>query len=245
MNGAGIGIAFVRKWGNLSVSLETLEVAEALGKLGAARFGQFFWQRAESAYVVFVAEYFLRRSNRTTVSRYLPAFLEKFPTLAGLATAEPNEVVGAAHWAGLRTRTAALPESARAFAGRVCWDAESLRSLPHIGTYAAGAIALYGFDEPVFPMDNNVTRVIGRYLQLTAHEQVTQAANDVRLAALALGGVEHLKRVHFGALVLGWSHCRARPKCVDCDLRSGCKSSEQLVDSVGGVEPSVPGKTSS
>lgn len=200
------------------------EVVTALGRRGAALFGMYPWQRTRSFYEVFVAEFFLRRSNRTTVSRYLPSFLERFPNIDDLAAADPDDVVIAAHWAGLRTRTAALPAAARLLACRNRWDSLSLRDLPHVGPYAAGAIALYAFSEPNFPIDNNVRRILGRFFGAKTSEEIFNIANYVCEVAYESGGVEFVKRVHFGAIVHGWDTCKARPRCSECELITSCVS---------------------
>lgn len=184
--------------------------------------GRYFWHRSASPYVVLVAEFFLRRTNRVTVSRYLPAFLERFPTPKALACAEPADVVEAAFWAGLRRRTSHLPEVVRLFVSRESWDAEALRELPYIGPYAAEAIALYGFGEPAFPVDNNVRRLFSRYFGVTEESLVQDLAAKVCSEALASGGIAAVRAAHLGALALGWETCRTPPKCTVCPLRSDC-----------------------
>jgi adenine-specific DNA glycosylase len=62
------------------------DLARILIPIGEENYGSYVWQRSQNPDVVFVAEYFLRRSNRTTVERFLPGFLERFPDATTLAT---------------------------------------------------------------------------------------------------------------------------------------------------------------
>ncbi len=175
------------------------------------------------AYVRFLAEFFLRRSNRTTVERFLPRFLEAIPSFESLASADPVEVVELAWWAGLRRRVARLPEVARRFVSRDVWTAEELMGLPHVGAYAAQGIALYVFGEPTFPVDNNVRRVVGRYLGLGSEQELAAAVERLTNLAMEDGGIERLQEVHRGALALGWQPCTSKPRCAVCPLAETCR----------------------
>lgn len=197
-------------------------MTSALVDVGQDFDGRYFWHRSASPYVVLVAEFFLRRTNRVTVSRYLPDFLERFPTPKSLSCADPAVVVETAFWAGLRRRTSHLPEVVRRFESRGSWDAAALGELPYIGPYAAEAIALYGFGEPAFPVDNNVRRLFSRYFGLDGEPAVQDLAATILSRALASGGIAAVRAAHLGALALGWETCRTPPKCAACPLRSDC-----------------------
>lgn len=186
--------------------------------------GRYLWHRTRDRYVLFLAEFFLRRSNRTTVERFLPAFLERFPSANALAAATPDEAVAAAGWAGLRRRTASLPEVIARFQEREEWTAAELRTLPHIGAYAADGVALYVFGEPTFPLDGNVRRVVGRSLGTDGEDALEEAIDSVASEALTTGGVNNLRYVHMGTLALGWDHCRTKPSCASCPLFGICVS---------------------
>lgn len=195
-----------------------------LGELGAAgrrELGRYMWHEGDE-YVRFLAEFFLRRSNRSTVQRHLLGFLDTFPSFEDLADADPEDVVAAARWAGLRKRVARLPEVAREFLSRETWSSDDLEHLPHLGRYASQGIALYVLDQPAFPVDNNVRRVVGRYLGLKSEEEVLGAAAVIVERVMTEGGVGLLKDVHRGALALGWRPCARKPRCEACPLACAC-----------------------
>lgn len=170
-----------------------------------------------------LAEFFLRRSNRTTVARYRPGFIERFPTAASLARADLETVLEAARWAGLRVRTASLPQTITIIMERERWTSGELLELPNIGAYAAKAIALYVFAEAVFPIDKNVLRVIGRYFESEEPCSVEATADALTGAVVASGGIGNVRSVHMGTLSIGWDYCRSRnPRCQACPLSETC-----------------------
>lgn len=195
----------------------------SLADRGRVERGRYVWHEGD-AYVRFLAEFFLRRSNRSTVERFLPGFIESLPTFEALAAAAPHDVVELAWWAGLRRRVARLPQIASAFVSREVWTAQELLELPHVGAYAAEGIALYVFGEPTFPVDNNVRRVVGRYLGASGEQELRAAVQELTRAAMETGGVQRLIDVHRGALSLGWEPCASKPKCESCPLAGSCAS---------------------
>lgn len=214
------------------MDVQTISLDLVTAGLGSQ--GRFFWQNTPDKYVVFIAEFFLRRSNRTTVARFLPEFLSEFPDFDGLAEADPEAVVERARWAGLASRVRRLPEISKSVSSEPTWTAEKLLKLPYIGTYAAEGIALYAYDEPHFPIDNNVRRVVGRYFELQGEAEIFTAVQDLKEYLLEYGGVEALKAAHRGALALGWDACRAKPHCDVCPLRTCCRSAAKfLFDRIG------------
>lgn len=182
---------------------------------------KYFWHQTEDKYVVLLAEFFLRRSNRTTVSRYLPAFLTAYPEPQSLILADPDDVVEAAAWAGFRSRVLCLPAILKEFYSRDDWNADSLLELPYIGEYAANGIALYVLGQPSLPVDGNVRRVVSRYFGVIEPD-LTELLERLKVFLLDTGATELLKSAHMGMLALGWNACRVNPDCSECPLARSC-----------------------
>ncbi|UCE88039.1 MAG: A/G-specific adenine glycosylase, partial [Deltaproteobacteria bacterium] len=112
----------------------------------------------------------LQQTRVDTVVPYYERFLARFPDVGVLARADLDAVLG--EWAGLgyysraRNLQAAARHVVERFAGRVPDDVESLRSLPGVGAYTAGAVASIAFDRPEPVVDGNVARVLSRRLGL-------------------------------------------------------------------------------
>jgi A/G-specific adenine glycosylase len=117
-------------------------------------------------YRVWLSEIMLQQTTVRAVAGYYRKFLARWPDVTALAAASQDEVLAA--WAGLGyyARARHLHEAAKLVAGRMGGNfpatAESLRKLPGIGAYTAGAIAAIAFDERQAAMDANAERVIAR-----------------------------------------------------------------------------------
>lgn len=176
---------------------------------------------------VLVSEFMLQQ---TPVDRVLPIWRQwwdRWPS-PDLLAAEPAAAALRA-WGrlGYPRRAvrlhAAAGEITRSHGGRVPNNPESLRALPGIGEYTAGAILAFAFDQPALALDTNVRRVLARHdlgqagpaPSITAAER--SHAYDVlprRHGAAWMAAVMEL-----GALV-----CTARnPLCAECPVSSSCR----------------------
>src|SRR5918994_856181 len=116
-------------------------------------------------YVVWLSEVMLQQTTVATVKPRFRRFIERWPTVAALASAPDEEVLG--EWAGLgyyaRARNLiACAREVAAQGGFPRTEAE-LRKLPGLGEYTAAAIAAIAFGERAVVVDTNVARVVARY----------------------------------------------------------------------------------
>lgn len=187
------------------------------------------WRGTDDPYAIWVAEVMLQQTQITTVIPYYRRWLERFPTVYQLATASLADVLK--HWEGLGyySRARHLHEAAQRivtdFDGRLPADEKSLRTLPGIGPYTAGAIASIAFNRPVPIVDGNVTRVLTRLYDLAG--DVTLGATRKRLWQLAGELVPaHRPGAYNQALMeLGQTICQpVTPQCHQCPIRHLCQS---------------------
>ena len=169
-----------------------------------------------------VSEAMLQQTQVARVLERFDGFVERFPSVRALASAEQDDVLAAWSGLGYYRRARLLHEAARAIVadhgGRVPRDVEALRALPGVGRYTAGAIAsmVFGQREPI--VDGNVRRVIVRLKGREGDDAwVWQRAG-------ALVGASHEPGVFNEALMeLGGLICTPRaPRCVACPLRAEC-----------------------
>jgi A/G-specific adenine glycosylase len=106
-------------------------------------------------------------SQQTQLSRVVPkyeAWIEKFPTIASLASAKTSEVLR--YWSGLGYNRRALNLKKTAeiivtkYNGEFPQDEKELLSLPGIGQYTTRAILCFAFDKQIAVVDTNVRKVI-------------------------------------------------------------------------------------
>ena len=157
------------------------------------------WRRTRDPYAILVSEVMLQQ---TQVARVVPryrAFLERWPTVEGLAAAPLAEVIREWQGLGYNRRAVNLHRAAQQI-GAGGWP-NDLTELPGVGRYTADALARFAFDRPVLPVDTNVRRVLertnGSFGPASAH------------ALMDLGATVCLARI---------------PRCDACPLAAECPS---------------------
>lgn len=157
------------------------------------------WRRTRDPYAILVSEIMLQQ---TQVERVVPRYvewLERWPSVAGLAAASPADVIRAWQGLGYNRRAVNLHRAARIVA-ELGWP-DDLTELPGVGRYTAAAVRAFAFGEDVLPVDTNVRRVLER-TRRTFGPACGQALMD-----------------------LGATVCLARvPRCGICPLAAACPS---------------------
>lgn len=189
------------------------------------------WRRTSDPYAIWLSEVMLQQTRVDTVVAYWTKFMTKWPRAGDLANAPLDEVLAA--WAGLgyyaraRNLHAAAKQIRDEHRGVFPSDAESVRALPGIGRYTAGAILSIAFQQPEPLVDGNVVRVLSRIHALPGH------AKDAKLHAACwdiAGLVVPKKRpgdFNQALMELGATVCTpAKPKCGICPLADSCLARE-------------------
>lgn len=165
----------------------------------------------------------LQQTRMEVVLRYFDRFAGRFPTVASLASSPDEHVLAA--WSGLgyyrraRMLAAGAREVVERFAGEIPRDTASLRSLPGIGRYTAGAIASIAFGQREPVVDGNVARVLARIYAIET--QVMTAA--WRHAAELIERSADPRAFNQGLMELGALVCTPQnPDCPKCPIRKHC-----------------------
>jgi A/G-specific adenine glycosylase len=189
------------------------------------------WREPGDVYAVWISEMMLQQTRVETVIPYYQRWMERFPTLESLALASQQVVLNAWEGLGYYGRARNLHRAAQIvwneMNGELPRDPESLRKLPGIGRYTAGAIAsiAFGIDAPA--LDGNIRRVLARAFNLELPVRSKDGEN--RLWELAAA---HLPAGRAGAynqalMDLGATICTPRaPRCESCPVVASCKARE-------------------
>lgn len=180
-------------------------------------------------YAVWVAEIMLQQTRTETVRPYFERWMARFPSIAAVAQADPQEVLALWEGLGYYRRALLLWEAARQvmerFGGRLPQEPQELESLPGIGPYTARAIASIAYGKDVAVVDGNVKRVLGRLFAV--EEPIDRPAGERRIWHLAQ---KHLPPGQASAynqalMDLGATICLPRrPRCEECPLRPWCRA---------------------
>jgi A/G-specific adenine glycosylase len=185
------------------------------------------WQTEPTPYRVWVSEIMLQQTQVATVVPYFLRFMERFPSLASLALAPEDEVLG--HWAGLGyyARARNLHKAARIvlrdYAGELPATAENLALLPGIGRSTAGAIVSLALGVRAPILDGNVKRVLSRYAAVEGWAGGSKTAQELWRISEILTPLERVAEYTQAMMDLGATLCtRSRPDCGRCPLQTGC-----------------------
>ena len=191
------------------------------------------WQNTGDPYRVWLSEIMLQQTQVATVIEYYIRFLERFPTVAKLAEAGEDAVLGLWSGLGYYSRARNLHRCAQdvvaLHGGQFPRTAAQLQTLPGIGRSTAAAIASFCFGERVAILDGNVKRVLTRVLGFSA--DLAKSANEHALWAKATELLpisnlpESMPRYTQGLMDLGATICSGRqPKCLLCPVQKICLS---------------------
>ncbi len=198
------------------------------------------WQNTRDPYKVWLSEIMLQQTQVATVRDYFARFLAAHPTVASLAAASLDEVLGL--WSGLgyysraRNMHRCAQDVVALHGGAFPQNAVALQTLPGIGPSTAAAIASLCFSERVAILDGNVKRVLTRFLGFEA--DLAKSANERELWRIATDMLPNPENKadlwtampHYtqGVMDLGASLCSTRkPNCLLCPVQLHCAASAQ------------------
>ena len=190
-------------------------------------------------YRVWLSEIMLQQTTVQAVKAYFEKFVALWPTVEALATAPLDDVLKA--WAGLgyyaraRNLHACAKDVVSRFGGRFPATEETLRSLPGIGPYTAGAIAAIAFGGRHAAVDGNVERVISRIYAIETPLPLSKP--EIRAKAQALVPEQRAGDFAQAMMDLGATICTPRqPNCLICPWTEHCAGR------ISGLAPTLPRK---
>ena len=190
------------------------------------------WQHPRSAYRVWVAEVMLQQTQVQTVIPYYLRFLERFPALIDLASADLDDVL--ALWSGLgyysraRNLHRAAQICADKYGGELPDDFEAMAALPGIGRSTAGAILAQAHGQRLPILDGNVRRVLSRYRAVAGDPASSAVLRQLWALSESLLPESRLADYTQALMDLGATLCvRRRPACHSCPLSADCHAHQQ------------------
>ena len=224
------------------------EVRAALLAWFAANGRDLPWRRTRDPYSVLVSEVMLQQIQVPRAIPFYQTFLERFPTIHALAEAPLAEAIRVWGDLGRYRRVVNLHRTARIVVekhgGELPRDVETLRQLPGVGPYTAGAVACFAFEQDVAFIDTNMRRVLHRlFLGVDIPKpQATDAEIErIAIAAVPIGRGWNLNQ---GLMDFGAALCTARrPSCDSCPVREQCRAFPAIESAVATLRRSpVPTK---
>jgi A/G-specific adenine glycosylase len=178
------------------------------------------WRRTSDPYAIWVSETMLQQTQVTTVIPYYLRFIKVFPNISALDRAPLAQVL--ALWSGLGyyRRAESLKKSARILTlrhrGRLPEDYDSLRELPGIGAYTAGALLSIAFGKPYPAVDGNASRVLSRLFRTADEKKAGKIARN--LVPKSKPGQFNQSLMELGSVIC----TPTNPRCAQCPVETLC-----------------------
>lgn len=186
------------------------------------------WRRTRDPYKILVSEIMLQQTQVDRVKDYYAKFLHRYPTVGALAKARPlrvrEEWEGLGYYARARNLHATSRVVMKEHGGEFPQAVDSLRALPGIGRYTAGAVASFAFGQRAPIVDTNVARVLRRVFGITGAPKSTAVQKTLWHVAERLLPRKKIWEFNQGLMDFGATVCTARnPKCHECPMMDICQ----------------------
>lgn len=200
------------------------------------------WRKDQDPYKIWVSEIMLQQTRVDTVIPYYSRFLEWFPTLDDLASADEDKILkaweGLGYYSRVRNLQTAVKEVQEKYNGIVPNTPQEITSLKGVGPYTAGAILsiAYGIPEPA--VDGNVMRVLSRILSIWEDIATPSSRKVFENAVRQLISHDDPSSFNQALMELGALICTpTSPTCLLCPVRDHCQAFHE------GVQNDLPIKT--
>lgn len=188
---------------------------------------ELLWRHTTDAYAIWLSEIILQQTKVAQGTPYYIAFLEAFPTIQDLATADIDRVLklweGLGYYSRARNLHATAKYITEVLHGVFPTTYKDLLTLKGVGTYTAAAVASFAYNESVAVVDGNVYRVLARIFGIDTPIDSTIGKKEFQLLANDLlhqhkPGLHNQAMMEFGALFC----IPTKPDCQSCIFNKQC-----------------------
>jgi len=185
------------------------------------------WRVDYSPYQVWISEIMLQQTQVRTMLPYYHRWIARFPDASSIVKASEDEVLrfweGLGYYARARNIIKAAQMMVTKYGGEVPGDFDSVRKLPGIGSYTAGAIMSVAFNADYPAPDANAGRILARVFDIAHPSGSKEFAEAVRHAAWEVLPPGKARDFNQALMDLGSMVCVTKdPSCAECPLSSCC-----------------------
>ena len=185
------------------------------------------WRETSDPFKILIAEIMLRRTKADQVKPVYENLFNKYPDIESLANASENDLSQLLAPLGLKWRNSTFhliaSELKNKYNCRVPDKRESLKELPGVGEYVAGAVLSITYGKKEWIVDSNIVRIFKRYFGIKIIGEGRRKKSIIEIAKVYIlcknPRIANLAILDFAALV-----CTPRKLlCEECILRKKCK----------------------
>ncbi|MDP3352836.1 MAG: A/G-specific adenine glycosylase [Flavobacteriaceae bacterium] len=185
------------------------------------------WREESIPYYVWLSEIMLQQTRVDQALPYFYKFIQTFPKLQDLASADENTVLKLWQGLGYYSRARNLHFTAKYVVNELNGEFpntyKELLKLKGIGDYTAAAISSICFNEPKAVVDGNVYRVLSRYFNIETPVNSSKGIVEFKELAQELISIESPGDYNQAVMELGATVCKPQnPSCEKCVINDGC-----------------------
>lgn len=185
------------------------------------------WRNTNDPYKIWISEVMLQQTRVDTVISYYHRFIEAFPTIYKLASADRQTVLKLWEGLGYYSRARNLHEAAKTvvseFSGVVPDTYKEINQLKGVGPYTSAAILSIAFQKKYAVVDGNVIRVVTRYLGIEDDIRKAFTKNLVKQYVDEIIPENQPGDFNQAVMELGATVCKpANPNCSACPVSKNC-----------------------
>jgi len=185
------------------------------------------WRGSKDPYIIWLSEIILQQTRVEQGKPYFEIFKKTFPTVFDLAKASEEEILKCWQGLGYYSRARNLHKVAQEIAfnrkGVFPTNYSDLLQLKGVGSYTAGAIASFCYDQLVPVVDGNVFRVLSRVFNIDTDIVSSKAKKEFQDLALALMPKEDPATFNQAIMEFGALQCVPKnPDCKNCIFNDCC-----------------------
>lgn len=185
------------------------------------------WRTSSDPYFIWLSEIILQQTRIDQGQKYWEKFLNIFPRIQNLASAEESEVL--ALWSGLGyySRARNIHKTSKIivekYSNKFPNSSKELVKLPGIGPYTAAAVSSICFNEVIPALDGNAFRVYSRLFGIDLPIEKKLTINTIAKLALPLISKNQPGDSNQAIMDIGSGICTPKnPKCFVCPLKEYC-----------------------
>lgn len=192
------------------------------------------WRETNDPYEIWISEIILQQTRVNQGYDYYLRFVERFPNIKSLASADEEDVLKIWQGLGYYTRARNLHKAAKLilkdFSGEFPNQFENILKLPGIGSYTASAICSFAFHQNYAVLDGNVFRVLARLNGIFTPIDSSEGQKEFSQLAKVFLDKSH-SNIHNQAIMeFGAMQCVPNnPDCENCPLNNFCEAFKQHI----------------
>lgn len=185
------------------------------------------WRNTKNPYFVWLSEIILQQTRVNQGMKYYFKFIEEYPTIETLASADEQHVLS--NWQGLgyysraRNLHATAKDIVSKYNGEFPDTYSDILRLKGVGEYTAAAIGSFCFDLKYAVLDGNVYRVLSRVFDIDLPIDSGKGKKYFSQLAKELLPSNNIDEYNQGIMEFGALHCLPKnPNCISCELNTSC-----------------------